>query len=194
MRFEREIDNPELTYAAPGLLPAMKALNESQEVIDLMGSSGVWAVSDWESHTEDPDFIAIEYSNNDDYTPMADIRFGTLTSNAGTKGAVFFIRSGLDVCNVLAVSLNLKIKNLADADGLVVRLVFDGEPAANAITTLDKTTTLNTRHHIRFSASDCPELTRAPVTLMIEVMPIWSSDMRGVHFQLDSIRIHTRRY
>ncbi|OZG75442.1 hypothetical protein BTA51_03460 [Hahella sp. CCB-MM4] len=194
MTNNNQLHSQEASIAVLSLFTAMNAYYDSLDAIDLLKDSGVWAVSRWEPYIEDPDFISLDTAVDVDGKQVADIRFGNPTSDHAAIGAVFFKKSGLDLCTVLGISFNLKIKSFANAGGLAVKLVFDGEPASNAHAILDNSVSLNAWHHIRFSLSDCPELSSPPVTLVIEIMPLWNSDMRGVHFQLDNIQFKIGRY
>ncbi|OZG71590.1 beta-glucosidase [Hahella sp. CCB-MM4] len=162
---------------------------DGMENTDIFNDPGVWAVSSWEPYTEDPSFVTLDSAYDDGGNIVVDATYGNPAAEHVAKGVVLFKpKATLDASATTKVSFDIKVKDFASSTGIIAKVVCDGECGTGDIVVLDNLSDLDVWHHVDIVFADYPELDAGKVTSALEVLPIWDSEMRNVHFQLDNIR------
>ncbi|WP_020405360.1 glycoside hydrolase family 3 protein [Hahella ganghwensis] len=184
-----EVDCSDLTPDTLALTGPTTVYSDSMENPEIFSPVGVWGVSSWEPYTEDPGFVTVDPAFDDGGNTVVDVLFGNPAPEHAAKGVVFFKPTAtLDVSATSMISFDIKVIDFASSTGIVAKTVCDGECGTGDIVILDNLSTPNVWHHVEIPFADYPQLDTSSVTSVLEVLPVWDSEMRNVHFQLDNIR------
>ncbi|WLQ13336.1 glycoside hydrolase family 3 N-terminal domain-containing protein [Hahella aquimaris] len=157
---------------------------------ELFAQPGVWAVSSWDPYQEDASFVTLDAALADGAGTVVDAQYGAPAAEHAAKGVVLFKSAKpLNVSALSKLTFDVKVIDFAASTGLVAKVNCGADCGTGDIAILDSAAALNVWHPVEINFADYDGLNTAEVTSVLEILPVWDSEMRNVHFQVDNVRL-----